>query len=147
MFGEKDRSRIAESSYCPLYKFIDCLDRSFFRSCSLSLSKAKVFFQLFTCNSTYQCLYLEGFPHRFLPSGPCPLCNTRESDTLTHFLLRCPVIKRCRPTRLSVPVDPVDDLACVARLVCVQSGAEMEDLWGFIISGLRLRRFIVDAMS
>ena len=142
--------RISSSTFCPLYRFVNSSDREFFRSSILPIGRARVFFQLFTINSRYQSIFIDGVSHRFCPFNQCGLCNSNDFDTVVHFLLNCPIISVCRPARMTSGVFmnlSGEEMKRVARLLCVRNEAEMEDLWQYLVDGLRLRRFVTDMMA
>ncbi|XP_015124765.1 uncharacterized protein LOC107046621 [Diachasma alloeum] len=84
-------NQVLHSHYFQIQDTRILFDRGYLKL-NIPLVMKKVFAQLRMASQYYVSLYLNGNSYSFNPELPCPTCNTFTCvDTLSHFVLNCPL--------------------------------------------------------
>ena len=141
---EQDTVLARRSTYCIMYREIVDLNMGVFTELSHSLNRARIYYQLLFHNQRFQTLYSGGQSNHFYCEEICSLCNTKEKDTILHFIFGCPVIAGYRPACFQDLSG--SHLQRLAGLLRSGDASTVDGLLGFMGDALRFRRFVRDCM-
>lgn len=144
-----DLSRLAVSSFCAVFKAL--FDRAGISNPvfngPMSLQRARLLCRLKMLNQVSSSFSLSGTVHRFYPSRPCQICNSKDPDTFEHCLLSCTALNGCRPDKIKLICQrppTVPDADILADLLSVSSRVDLDCLLSFVSAALRSREFGLD---
>ena len=135
----RDRGRVLYSSHCPIYKFYANSGRKLLESSSLPIGRIRVFYQLITINNKFQSIYWQGETSKFFPANPCLLCGEAK-DSLEHFFIRCPLMKKCRYLHRMAHDSSIGGIEQdMANLLHMTNNTEISRMWSFLRDAMRVR--------
>ena len=142
---QADRSRVAISVYCPLYRHMLFPVSSELYSHTMPLRLSRIWHQVRVQNARFNRIYWDGFAHSFDASAKCQLCNSRSADTLEHFLTVCTALQDYRRKFGVCRLLASDENPAACSLTRLRSCSSSEDILmflRFVVAILRARKFV-----
>ena len=95
--------------------------------------------------SRYTCIFIhKGFLYKLDPNQVCSICNLNENETITHFILKCPIYNCFRQKFLSGLITLDNDDLNLEKIVNENDVRVMKNVFYYIVSVLRTRAFIMN---
>ena len=134
-----DQQRINNSSYNERYKSIQSGTCT---KLSLPILRTRIFCQLRTTKNDIISLYIHGCKYSWNQEELCSVCNSREKETLYHFLVTCPHYRPIRSSYLGNYLQNINEENFHIKLLNGENRELVNKIFYYTINALKIRAFL-----
>lgn len=136
------------SKYSPTYRHISQLNTiEKYLTFKIPIHKTRVISQLRVANVKRIKISFHGNNYILNTFEICSLCNLNELESMSHFLLYCPIYTPSRNKFLKeyIPCNPaLDETQALQNILCINSTKQLNDVYNFTCNALKIRSFIIN---